>query len=176
MIVGIILLDQFTKGAVQSSFRLGETMPIIDGLFNFTYVRNPGAAWGFGANWEQQYPQFGMYFRLALFKIIPVLACFWLMYLIWLERNKSLLLCTAYSLILAGAVGNLIDRISLNYVVDFLDFYWGNKHFPAFNVADSSISIAAGLLIIDFFQSIKRGDEEDQTTKSENKSVENSEA
>ena len=168
IIVGIILLDQFTKGAVQSKFRLGETLPIIEGFFNFTYVRNPGAAWGVGATW-------GDSFRLILFKIVPVLACFWLMVLIWMERHKSLLLATAYSLILAGAVGNLIDRISLNYVVDFLDFYMGQKHFPAFNVADSSISIAAGLLIIDFIRSFKK---ERQMPIEENSidNVENNEA
>ena len=79
-----------------------------------------------------------------------------LIYLIWKERHKSLLLCTAYSLVFAGAVGNLIDRISLDYVVDFLDFYIGDKHFPSFNIADSSISIAAGLLILDFILSFKK--------------------
>ena len=69
---------------------------------------------------------------------------------------KNLLLCTAYSLILAGAIGNLIDRFSLGYVVDFLDFYYGNSHFPAFNVADSSITIAAFLLIIDFVKEYQK--------------------
>jgi signal peptidase II len=153
VMVAIILLDQFTKGAIQQSFYLGESIPIIEGIFNFTYVRNPGAAFGFGADG-------GVVFRLVLFKIVPVFACFWLLYLIWLERNKSLLLSSAYALIFAGAVGNLIDRFALNYVVDFLDFYIGRRHFPAFNVADSAISIAAGLLIIDFIRTIKQEREE----------------
>ena len=160
MMVAIILIDQFTKGAVQSKFYLGESIPIIKGIFNFTYVRNPGAAFGFGAN-------SGELFRLVLFKIVPVLACFWLLFLVWQERNRSLLLATAYALIFAGAVGNLIDRFALNYVVDFLDFYWGSKHFPAFNVADSSISIAAGLLIIDFFKTFK----EDKAEKIEKDNI-----
>ncbi len=153
MMVTLILADQFSKGAIQASFRLGESIPIIDGFFNFTYVRNPGAAFGFGAN-------NGDLFRLILFKIVPVIACFWIAALIWKERHKSFLLSLAYSLILAGAIGNLIDRFSLNYVVDFLDFYLGSKHFPAFNIADSCISIAAGLLIIDFFLSLKKEREE----------------
>ena len=151
MIVGIIILDQVTKGAVQQSIPLGGHIPVISGFFNISHVHNPGAAFGMGA-------QGGDTVRLIFFKIIPVFACFWLLYLIWSERNKSLLLCTAYSLVFAGAVGNLIDRITLDYVVDFLDFYIGTSHFPSFNVADSSISIAAGLLIIDFFMNLKKGD------------------
>ena len=72
-----------------------------------------------------------------------------LIYSVWAQRNKSLILSLSYSLIFSGAVGNLIDRFSMNYVVDFLDFYWGIHHFPAFNVADSAITIGAALLIID---------------------------
>jgi signal peptidase II len=140
MISAIIIGDQVTKALVQQKFYLGETIPIINNLFHFTYVRNPGAAFGmFGhsADW----------IRIPLFFGVPVVACIWLLYLIWTTRNTSKLQCLAYSLILAGAVGNLIDRFSMNYVVDFLDFFWGPHHFPAFNIADSSITIAAILLI-----------------------------
>ena len=149
MITAIILVDQFTKGAIQSSFYHGESITVIDGFFNLTYVRNPGAAFGMGANAHDT-------LRAIFFLALPVIACFWLLWLIWTTRKTSALLCTAYSLIFAGAVGNLIDRFSLNYVVDFLDFYWGQSHFPAFNVADSAISIAAGLIIIDFFIQMKK--------------------
>jgi signal peptidase II len=148
VIFAIIISDQITKGIIQQEFILGESVSIINGLFNFTYVRNPGAAFGFGA-------QASDLFRKIMFLWLPVFACLWLVYLIWETRHKALILCTAYSLIFAGAVGNLIDRFSLGYVVDFLDFHWGDKHFPAFNIADSSISIAAGLLIIDFILNIK---------------------
>ena len=142
LIVIIIIVDQLTKGAIQTSFQLGESKTIIDGFFNFTYVQNPGAAFGFMATASAPV-------RKVLFLFLPVLACIWLCWLIWTTRKTNFLLCLAYSLIFAGAVGNLIDRFSMGYVVDFLDFYLGSSHFPAFNVADSSITIAAFLLIID---------------------------
>lgn len=148
MITVIILADQFTKGMIQQSFMLGESVPIIEGFFNFTYVRNPGAAFGMG----RDAPDF---LRAIFFLFIPVVACFWMLFLIWKERRNNFLLCLAYSLIFAGAVGNLIDRFSLNYVVDFLDFHIGYHHFPAFNIADSSISIAAGLLIWDYILQLR---------------------
>ncbi len=142
MISTIIVVDQITKALVQQKFFLGESIKIIDGLFSLTYVRNPGAAFGMLGTSPD-------YIRTPLFFGLPVIACFWLMYLVWTTRNKNLLHCLSYSLIFAGAVGNLIDRFSMNYVVDFLDFYIGGSHFPAFNIADSAISIAAGLLIFD---------------------------
>ncbi len=160
MIAAIILIDQFTKGAVQSNFTVGESIPIIDGFFNLTYVRNPGAAFGMGATAHDS-------IRKPLFLFIPVLACLWLVYLIWQTRKDNLLLCFAYSLIFSGAVGNLIDRFSLDYVVDFLDFYIGRSHFPAFNVADSAISIAAVLLIIDFFIGEKNKSKESSESEEE---------
>jgi len=162
LIVSIILVDQLTKGAIQSKFQLGESITIIDGLFNFTYVQNPGAAFGFMAKASAPV-------RKILFLLLPVIACFWLLWLIWVTRKTNYLLCVAYSLILAGAVGNLIDRFSMGYVVDFLDFYWGMSHFPAFNVADSSITIAAFLLIIDL---IKESFNKIKAEKEENKEIE----
>jgi signal peptidase II len=149
MITTLIILDQVTKGMVQSKFALGDSLPILDGFFNLTYVRNPGAAFGLGAQSHD-------IIRMILFKIIPVFACFGLLYWIWKTRNENKLLNLAYSLILAGAVGNLIDRILLGYVVDFLDFYYKTNHFPAFNVADSCITIAAGLIIVDYILEIKQ--------------------
>jgi signal peptidase II len=148
MMTTLIILDQVTKGIVQSKFYLGESVSVIEGFFNFTYVRNPGAAFGMGA-------QSHVILRMILFKIVPIIACFGLVYWIWKTRNENKLLNVAYSLILAGAVGNLIDRILLGYVVDFLDFYYKTNHFPAFNVADSCITIAAGLIIVDYIIEIK---------------------
>jgi len=166
LITGIILADQFSKGAIQSNFYLGESIPIIDGFFNFTYVRNPGAAFGFLAEADDS-------IREPLFLWLPVVACIWLLILIWRTRKDNLILGLAYSLIFAGAVGNLIDRFSLNYVVDFLDFYYGKSHFPCFNIADSSISIAAGLLILDFIIEAKNHREKG---RSEHSNVVKSEA
>ncbi|EPZ50490.1 signal peptidase II [Bacteriovorax sp. BAL6_X] len=150
LIVGILFLDQFSKGAIQSSFKLGETLTVIPGFFNLTYVKNPGVAFGMGS-------EFPDVIRMILFKILPVIACFWFVYLIWDSRKKSYMLCLAYSMIFAGAVGNLIDRISLDYVVDMFDFYYKGWHFAAFNVADASISVAAGIYIIDYFLTEVRG-------------------
>ena len=140
MMSAIIIGDQATKAIVQQKFYLGESIPVIEGLFHFTYVRNPGAAFGmFGHSPD--------WIRIPLFFGVPVIACFWLLYLIWKTRNTEKLQCLAYSLIFSGAVGNLIDRFSMNYVVDFLDFFWKTHHFPAFNIADSAITIAAFILI-----------------------------
>lgn len=142
LIATIIIADQVTKAIVQQKFMLGESVPVISNFFHLTYVRNPGAAFGMLAYAPD-------YIRKPLFFALPVLACFWLIYLIWSTRNKNFIHCLSYSLILAGAIGNLIDRFSMNYVVDFFDFFWGPHHFAAFNIADSSISIAAALLILD---------------------------
>jgi signal peptidase II len=152
--IAIVVVDQITKELIQANFTLGEALPIIDGIFNLTHIRNPGAAFGFLANADAS-------IRKPLFLFIPVVACVWVIWLIWKTRNTNFMLCLAYTLILAGAVGNLIDRFSMGYVVDFLDFYWGNSHFPAFNVADSSITIAAFLLIIDLLINIKQGSTEE---------------
>jgi signal peptidase II len=152
MIATIIISDQVTKGLVQQKFFLGESIPVINGLFHLTYVRNPGAAFGMLAYAPD-------YIRTPLFFALPVVACFWLIYLIWTNRNTHFIHCLSYSLIFAGAVGNLIDRFTMNYVVDFFDFFWGTHHFAAFNIADSAISIAAALLIVDLlFLSKKKED------------------
>ena len=157
MIATIIIGDQITKGLVQQKFFLGESFPLIPGLLHLTYVRNPGAAFGMLAYAPD-------YIRTPLFFALPVVACIWLLYLIWSTRNKNFFHCLAYSLIFSGAVGNLIDRFSMNYVVDFIDFFWKSHHFAAFNVADSSISIAAGILIVDLLFSSKK--KEDHVTNS----------
>lgn len=140
----IIVIDQWTKYLVASSFYVGESISVIDGLFNLTYVRNSGAAFGFGG-------QFDNWLRYTLFLGIPVIACIWLVALLIKSNKGPVILSLAYSLILGGAIGNLIDRFRLDFVIDFFDFYYGKSHFATFNVADAAISVAAGLLIIDFF-------------------------
>ncbi len=145
----IVLLDQVTKAMIQSSFILGETRSIIPHFFNLTYVKNTGAAFGMLADGP-------LLVRQVLFLFLPVVACFYLAYLLIKERKKAGLLFWSYLLILSGAIGNLIDRFSMGYVVDFLDFYWKDYHFASFNVADSAISIAAFLLILDAFLGMKK--------------------
>ena len=157
MIATIIISDQITKGLVQQKFFLGESIPVIPNFFHLTYVRNSGAAFGMLAFAPD-------YIRTPLFFALPVLACFWLIYLIWSTRHTNFLHCLSYSLIFAGAVGNLIDRFSMNYVVDFFDFFWGTHHFAAFNIADSAISIAATLLIVDLLFLSKKKEESAAST------------
>lgn len=149
IIVAVIALDQYTKHLVASNFYLGESVKVVDGLLNFTYARNTGAAFSFGgdfANWA----------RYLLFLALPVIACVWLLVLLVKSFKGPRILSWAYALILGGAIGNLIDRFRLDYVVDFIDFYQGEAHFATFNIADSAISVAAGLLIIDYLVNRKQ--------------------
>ncbi len=142
-LIGLIVVsDQISKSYIMGNFYLGESVPVINGFFDITYVRNSGVAWGMGAG-------AGEYIRIPLFLILPTLACCWLVYMIWTGKRNRLRLNLVYTLILAGAIGNLIDRFSQKFVVDFFDFYCGYSHFPAFNIADSCITIAASLWIID---------------------------
>ena len=146
----LIIVDQLSKGAIQSNLYYGQSIPVIDGFFSIAYVKNTGAAFGFGAGAHEL-------FRQVMFLFLPVVFCGWIFVMLIKTIKGALYLSVAYALILAGAIGNLIDRFSLGYVVDFLLFYWKNEanHFPAFNVADSCITVAAGLLIIDFLVQLK---------------------
>jgi signal peptidase II len=149
LISALIILDQITKALILQHMQQGDIIPVINGFFNISHVRNEGAAFGFGSNFQD-------YTRIILFKILPVIACGWLVFLIWTTRENNKLQNVSYSLILSGAIGNLIDRFSYDYVVDFLDFYIGINHFPSFNVADSSITVGAFLLIIDIIIEMKQ--------------------
>ena len=134
----VILLDQMTKLSVESSFYYQEQLPVIDGFFNLTLVYNTGAAFSFLADaggWQR------WFFTLLAMVISIVL-------LVWLKRLEPGEKWTAVglSLILGGAIGNLIDRVVHGHVIDFLLFYYEQWSWPAFNVADSSIFV--GVLII----------------------------
>lgn len=146
----LIILDQLTKGAIQSTLYYGQTIPVIQGFFSIAYVKNTGAAFGFGANGPE-------WFRQIFFLGLPVIFCGYVFYLLIKTLKGPFYISLAYALIIAGAVGNLIDRFVLGFVVDFLMFYWKDEanHFPAFNVADSCITVAAFLLIIEFLIQLK---------------------
>lgn len=146
MILGIlftilIIVDQVTKLMIKSKFVLYESVPVIDGFFNITYVLNPGAAFGILANLPETY-------RKGFFIIITIIAISAILYLM-IKESHFKLRSVAYTLILSGAVGNFIDRVYMGKVVDFLDVYIKNHHWPAFNVADSAITIGVFLLILD---------------------------
>jgi len=143
-------LDQLSKWYITSVMSLHTSYPVIDGFFNITYVRNPGAAFGFLANAAP---------LLRSGFLITVSATAIVMILWFLARNRSVgtLLICALSLITGGAAGNLIDRVRFGNVVDFLDVYIASYHWPAFNVADSAISIGAVLLVVGMFRRKRAG-------------------
>lgn len=136
----IVVLDQITKAAIVKNFILHEARPVIEGFFNLVYVMNPGAAFGFLAGASET-------FRYLFFIGITVLVIVLIIYYIAESKSQNMLFIISMTLIFAGAVGNLIDRIRYGAVVDFLDFYIRTSHWPAFNVADSSISLGAVLMI-----------------------------
>jgi len=146
----VILLDQVTKFYVVSSFQLHESLPVIDGFFNITYIRNPGAAFGFLAGASEA-------FRGMFFSLVTLLAITLILYYLIKNRVGRLSLVLPLALILAGAVGNLIDRIRFGEVIDFLDVYLGGYHWPAFNIADSAISIGAVFLLVEMIRNREEG-------------------
>lgn len=141
-----IIVDQWTKNLVHSKFAWGESVAVIKNFFSLTYVRNSGAAFGI----LHKAPA---YFRDPFFIAVPVVAMFIILFLYFKLQENQKLTALALSLILSGAIGNLIDRLRFGYVIDFLDFYWKDYHWPAFNVADSCIVVGVSVLfILSFFQ------------------------
>ncbi|MBN1613118.1 MAG: signal peptidase II, partial [Deltaproteobacteria bacterium] len=132
-VVPVLLIDQITKTLVHTRMALYESRPVIEGFFSLTYIRNPGAAFGFLAGAAP------LYRSLFLIAVTLVAMTLILLYL-GKSRKEPPLLIFSLALILSGAAGNLIDRIRFGEVIDFLDLYIGAYHWPAFNVADSAIS------------------------------------
>ncbi|SEK30358.1 signal peptidase II Aspartic peptidase. MEROPS family A08 [Colwellia chukchiensis] len=138
-----LLADQVTKQLIANNMDLYQSINILP-FFNLTYVHNPGAAFSFLADqggWQR-------WFFSAIAAIASVV------FMVWLAKTpkQQVLLSVAFSFMLSGALGNLIDRVLFGYVIDFLDFYGFGYHFPAFNIADSMIFIGAALMIIDSFK------------------------
>lgn len=152
LVLSLILLtfDQLTKWVVSTEMVLYQSIDILP-VFNFTYVHNYGAAFSFlsdAGGWQSYF-----------FSIIAIIISVVLVY--WLKKQpaKNKVLCSAYALVLAGAIGNLIDRLVYGYVIDFLHVYYEQWDFPVFNVADVAISLGAGLLILDAFYEHKEAGE-----------------
>ena len=140
--VGVVVLDQLTKAIVRGSLQLHESVTIVPGLLSFTHVRNTGVA--FGLLNSADIP-----LKPALMTLIALVALVAIAYYAIQATSLEPLTRLGLAFILGGAVGNLIDRIAVGYVVDFVDVYLGEWHFWAFNVADSAITVGAGLLILD---------------------------
>jgi signal peptidase II len=134
-------LDRWTKALIQQRFGLNESISVIDGFFNITYVRNTGVAFGIFSSISSPAKSL----LLSIFT-----ACAAVIVVMYSVRSpvRNRLLQIALSLILGGALGNLFDRLAYGYVVDFLEFYVGSYHWPSFNVADSAISV--GVLLLAF--------------------------
>lgn len=140
-IAGLVLvLDQLTKLYIVSRFSLHESVTIVEDFFHIIYIRNPGAAFGIFAGSAAS-------FRIPFFLTLSVVAVVGMLFFYKTATEKILRI--AISLIMGGAVGNMIDRARLGEVIDFIDVHWYDHHWPAFNVADSAITIGVGLLILD---------------------------
>ncbi len=135
-----LVLDQGSKLLVDSAMQLYQSIPVIP-YFSLTYVRNTGAAFSFlseAGGWQR-------WFFAGLALIMSVVIAVWLSRL----KQHETLLAVALSLVLGGAVGNLIDRLAYGYVIDFLDVYVDNLHWPAFNIADSAITLGVILMLLE---------------------------
>lgn len=149
--VVMIVLDQATKLWVSDSMEVWTGEVIIPGFFNLVHVLNRGAAWGFldseHISWQR-----------PLFIAITFLALGFIGYMLKTTESRDKWMITGLGLIAGGAVGNLIDRVRLGVVVDFLDFYVGNYHWPAFNVADIALTVGAGCILLSMFLNRNQGD------------------
>ena len=134
----IVAVDQLTKAVVRNNMSIGESIPIINNFFHLTYITNDGMA--FGINFP-----FGYY----IFTIVSILLTIFLFWYLWSVRTHSIVIRLGISFIIAGAIGNLIDRIFLGAVIDFLDFMIGNFHWYVFNLADSYVTVGMVLVLID---------------------------
>lgn len=138
----ILVADQISKYYVMKGMSPYQSIPVVDGLFNLTFVMNPGAAFGFLSGSSEQ-------FRVPFFLTVSIIAIAVVILFYLKAARDDLLLQIGLALILGGALGNLIDRVRFHEVVDFLDFYFKGYHWPAFNVADSAITVGVAFLILE---------------------------
>ena len=143
----ILLFDQTTKIFIDRTMGLHSSITVVENFFNITYTRNKGAAFGILAESS---------FRLPFFILVSIIAVVVIIGVFRKLRTGQTFTAVALSLIFAGALGNLIDRIRLGEVIDFLDAHWYMHHWPVFNVADSAICVGVFLLAIDMFLDERR--------------------
>jgi signal peptidase II len=148
---GVFLIDQSSKAWAVKRLRLGDQITLIPGLLNFAYAENTGVAFS-------MLDDHGDSGRWGL-SVIAMVAASLVVYFLWRTPRADDRILGALALLLAGIIGNVTDRIRLGFVIDFIDVQFGSWHYPTFNVADMSIVIGAGLLIIDIFLSKKKGRE-----------------
>lgn len=141
LIVLVIILDQLSKLWIVGNFSLYESQQVISGFFNLTYLTNTGAAFGILAGKAT-------WWRQAFFIGVAVVALGFIIYMYRRLKDESVWYEVALAFIAGGAIGNLIDRVRLGSVVDFLDVYVGRHHWPAFNIADSAITVGVTILLV----------------------------
>jgi len=134
----MVLADQISKTVIRSTMTLYESITVIPGFFHITYITNDGMA--FGINFP-----FGIY----IFSGISIIFTIMLFWYLWTIKEEGIVIRSGIGLILAGAIGNLIDRLFLGEVVDFLDFMIGDLHWYVFNLADSFVTIGMGIILYD---------------------------
>src|SRR5215471_5303023 len=145
LVVAVLIVDRWTKLLIQKRFELNESVSVIDGLFNITYVRNTGVAFGIFSSINSPAKSI----LLSLFTAIAAV-----LVVVYSIRSpvRNRLLQVALGFILGGALGNLYDRISYGYVVDFIEVYFRGYHWPSFNVADTAISTGVVLLAFEIIR------------------------
>ncbi len=151
--LAVLFLDQWTKGLVTRMLDVHQSRPVIADVFDLTYVRNTGAAFGLFASVDSS-------IKAAMLNSVAVVVFLVVSAYALRSSHRSVRLQVGLALILGGAVGNLLDRVRFGYVVDFLDFSISGHHWPAFNLADSAICIGVGLLFLDML-----GKEEDEAAR-----------
>lgn len=145
LVLFILLLDRWTKWLIDTRLLLNQTIPVIDGFFNITYVRNTGVAFGILDSVQSS-------MKSTILAILTVGAIIGVIVYSWRTPLSQKLLQAALSLILAGALGNLYDRIRYGYVIDFIEVYFRDYRWPSFNVADSAITTGVAFLAIEMFR------------------------
>ena len=143
----VLVFDQITKVLVEKTMSLYQSIELIPDFVHITYLRNTGAAFGFLAGGRSA-------LRMIFFILVSSVAIGCISYLLRTLRPQQKTLIVSLSLILGGAIGNLVDRLRMGEVIDFIDLHWYQVHWPAFNVADSAISVGVALL---FVQMIRKG-------------------
>lgn len=143
----VLVVDQATKRYIDRTMDLHSSITVVNDFFNITYLRNKGAAFGFLAHSS---------YRLPFFILVSIVAVAVILAVFFRLRPDQKLTAFSLSLIFSGALGNLVDRVRLGEVIDFLDAHWYGHHWPAFNIADSAICVGVFLLVIDMFVEERR--------------------
>jgi signal peptidase II len=147
--VWIVFVDQWTKDAVQQRLALHQSVEVIHGFFNLTHVRNTGGAFGILGGEKRA---MGSIF----FVVVSLIAIGTLLFLFIKLKDDEEILSLSFSLVMSGAIGNLIDRLLYGEVVDFLEFYLSSFHWPAFNIADASVCLGVGLMVFELLVKDKK--------------------